>query len=364
MPRHLRSWGLHTRAFIVDLAQLHHSSQFYNPCQQKKVTEPGMNRTLAVFILVLINILWGSTYAITKVALQEIPPPLLGAGRWITATVLLWLIHLWLTKQQAGRPVETVTGADKVRLLGLGSLGIGIAYVIGYFGINLTTATDASLMIIGEVICTTLFAAWLTQDPLGQSKVLGMGLGAVGVTVLVLGHVAGDTSGGQGWTRALGDLMILVTLALQALYTVLGTDLARKYRPMTVLTYVCTGSLLIWLPIVLWYVASGGLPATVSLRALGGVLYLAVIASVFCNFVWFSIASRIGAGLSAISLFAQPLVGAFIGLVFLNEPFTLSLLSGGILIFVALYLTTVAPPLVVKPTQTAPVEAEASHVEG
>ncbi|MEZ4728240.1 MAG: DMT family transporter [Caldilineaceae bacterium] len=329
-----------------------------------QVTQAGMNRTVAVVILVFINILWGSTYAVTKVALQEIPPPLLGAGRWITATVLLWLIHLWLTKPQAGRPVETVTGADKVRLFGLGSLGIGIAYVIGYFGINLTTATDASLMIIGEVICTTLFAAWLTQDPLGQSKVLGMGLGAVGVTILVLGHVAGDTSGGQGWTRALGDLMILVTLALQALYTVLGTDLARKYRPMTVLTYVCTGSLLIWLPIVLWYGASGELPATVSLRALGGVLYLAVIASVFCNFVWFSIASRIGAGLSAISLFAQPLVGAFIGLVFLNEPFTLSLLSGGILIFVALYLTTVAPPLVVKPTQTAPVEAEASRVEG
>lgn len=326
-----------------------------------------MKQPWGVIILVFINILWGSTYGVTKVALEEIPPSLLGALRWISATVLLWLIHLWLTNRAAqtpGTPAETVAGADKVRLLGLGLLGIGVAYVIGYFGINLTTATDASLMIIGEVIFTTLFAAWLAHDPLGRSKVMGMGLGAIGVAILVLGHVTGEAGGDQGWTRAVGDLMILVTLALQALYTVLGTTLARRYRPMTVLTYVCTGSMFIWIPILLWHVGSGTFPSSLSQNAIGGVLYLALIASVFCNFVWFSIASRIGAGLSAISLFAQPLVGAFIGLVFLNEPFTGSLVIGAVLIFVALYLTTVTPAASPAPVQAAQVGVESSPVEG
>lgn len=305
-----------------------------------------MNRNFAIFVLVFVNILWGSTYGITKVALEEIPPPLLGAMRWILATIVLWVTQLWLVygkSRHATGQVEQVTNQDKVRLAVLGMLGIGIAYVIGYFGINLTTATDASLMIIGEVIFTSLLAAWLAHDPLGRWKVVGMVLGAAGVAILVLGHITGESSS-QGMARALGDGLILVTLALQALYTVLGTTLARKYRPMTVLTYVCTGSLLIWLPVLLWQINSGGWPATLSLRAIGGVLYLALIASVFCNFVWFSIASRIGAGLSAISLFAQPLVGSFIGLVFLNEPATLSLLIGAALIFIALYLTTIADP--------------------
>ena len=326
-----------------------------------------MKQSWAVLILVFINILWGSTYGVTKVALEEIPPSLLGALRWISATILLWLIHLWLTRrraQTAGAPVETVTAEDKLRLLGLGLLGIGVAYVIGYFGINLTTATDASLMIIGEVIFTTLFAAWLAHDPLGRSKVIGMGLGALGVAILVLGHVTGEAGGDQGWTRALGDLMILVTLALQALYTVLGTTLARRYRPMTVLTYVCTGSMFIWVPILLWHVGSGAFPTSLSLNALGGVLYLALIASVFCNFVWFSIASRIGAGLSAISLFAQPLVGAFIGLVFLSEPFTGSLVIGAALIFVALYLTTVTPTASTEAVKAERAIVESSPVEG
>lgn len=305
-----------------------------------------MKRTWAVLILVFINILWGSTYGMTKVALLEIAPPLLGAFRWLSATALLWLIQLWLLRRQppgSSARLEEVTSEDKLRLLGLGFMGIGVAYVIAYFGINLTTATDASLMIIGEVIFTTLFAAWLTHEPLGRSKVLGMGLGAAGVVILVVGHVTGEGESGQGWWRALGDLLILVNLAAQGLYTVWGAGLARRYQPMTVLTYVCTGSLVVWVPVLVWYIATGAMPTTLSLNAIGGVIYLAVIASVFCNFVWFSIASRIGAGLSAISLFAQPLVGAFIGLVFLNEPFTLSLAAGASFIFIALYLTTVTP---------------------
>lgn len=323
-----------------------------------------MNRTLAVVILVFINILWGSTYAVTKVALLEIPPPLLGALRWITATALLWLIYLWQIQQgkQRGTPVPAIVGADKLRLIGLGAFGLGVAYLFGYSGINLTTATDASLMIIGEVIFTALLAAWLTHDPLGQSKVLGMGLGAVGVAVLVLGHVAGDSDPSSGWWRAVGDLLILVALALQAIYTVLGSKLARQYPSMSVLTYVCTGSLLIWLPILFWYAVQGTLPTTLSYQALGGIIYLAVVASVFCNFVWFSIASRIGAGLSALSLFAQPLVGVFVGLVFLQEPLTVSLVTGAALIFVALYLTSTATPA--QPADTAVPANKAAISEG
>jgi drug/metabolite transporter (DMT)-like permease len=323
-----------------------------------------LNRNFAVLILVFINILWGSTYAVTKVALLEIPPPLLGAMRWTLATAVLWCLHLWLVRQRATGAqavAPAVTNEDRLRLIGLGTLGIGVAYVFGYFGISLTTATDASLMIIGEVIFTALFAAWLLHEPLSQGKVLGMGLGAVGVAILVLGHVTGENGGDQGGWRALGDLMLLVTLALQALYTVLGTDLARKYPPMSVLTYVCTGSLLIWAPVLLWYVLNDALPPTLSRQAIGGVLYLAVIAAVFCNFVWFSIASRIGAGLSALSLFAQPLVGSFIGLVFLQEPLTLSLLIGALFIFVALYLTSMATPATTPAKAIQPGKTTASE---
>lgn len=305
-----------------------------------------MSRRFALVALIFINVLWGSTYAVTKVALQELSPTLLGALRVGIGTLLLWLIQFGLARgnrSDANKSgFERVPTSDKLRIGGLGVLGVGLAYIFDYFGINLSTATDASLMIIGEVIFTSLLAVWLTNERMGRWKTAGIALGAIGVAVLVFGHVTDQAGATQsGIARMIGDLLILCALLCQATYTVLGTGLARKYQPFTVLTYAYTGSLLIWIPIGIWHVATGRIPATLSFAAWFGVIYLAVIASIFCYFVWFTVSRQFGASMSAISLFAQPLVGALIGLTLLHEPVTGSLLLGGGMIFVALYLTTI-----------------------
>lgn len=324
-----------------------------------------MDRRVAVVILILINILWGSSYGITKIVLAEVPPLLFGALRWILGAAVLWLIQLWLWWRQsqsqprpAGVRASNVSRADGLRLVGLGIMSMGLAFILAYTGINLTTATDAALMVSAEVFFTSLLAAWLAKEALGGWKLLGMVLGATGVTILVLGHVTGDNSGDNGWARALGDVLILVNLTMQATYTVLGTGLARKYPPITMLTYVCTGSLLVWVPILLWYIFSGSFPATLSLGTIGAILYLTLITSLLCNLIWFTISSRIGAGLTAISLFAQPLVGSLVGLVFLDEPLTTSLLVGAALVFGALYLITVVPLAAARPVKVHPLNSD------
>ncbi|MFN8486755.1 MAG: DMT family transporter [Caldilineaceae bacterium] len=307
-----------------------------------------MDRRLALLVLIFVNVLWGSAYAVTKVALLELPPTLLGAFRVTLSAILLWLIQFWLAKPKRSALHKTgfayMPTIDKVRIGSLGMLGVGLAYIIDYFGLNLTTATDASLMIIGEVTFTSLLAYWWANESISQWKMSGIALGAVGVTILVLGHVTeNQATAHAGIVRVIGDLLILGALLCQAVYTVLGTHLARKYQPFTLLTYAYTGSLVIWLPIIGWHWATGQMPVTISSTAWFGVFYLAAISSLFCYFIWFSVSSRIGAGASAISLFAQPVVGALVGLTWLHEPLTASLVVSALLIFVALYLTTVAP---------------------
>ena len=306
-----------------------------------------MNTRLAILLLVFVNALWGSSYAVAKVAMTTLPPTLLACYRVLLATMVLWLIQGGLAyvrrKQTAAPKVPPMPIHDKIRLAGLGVLGVGLAFVIDYIGINLTTATDASLMIIGEVMFTALLAAWWLKESLTKWRLAGIGLGALGVAIIVLGHVTQPGSG-SGMARAIGDLLILVALLIQAVYTVLGTDLARKYPPFTVLTYAYTGSLLIWLPLLGWHFWAGDLALALSWLAIFGIIYLGVVASVFCYFVWFSIASQIGAGLSAISLFVQPVVGSLIGLLLLQDALTTSLLIGAGFIFLAFYLTTSTGP--------------------
>lgn len=302
-----------------------------------------MNRKTAVGLLVFANVLWGSSYVVAKIALQEVPPPLLGALRVILASALLWPLLIWRTRfdhPATRRLIEPIALGDALRLAGLGLLGVGASYLLDYWGISLSTATDASLMIIGEVIFTALLAAWLVGERLGLRKRAGVLVGIAGVLILVLGNAPVGESGAAGWARAAGNGLILACLLCESIYTVLGAGLARKYQPLTVLTLANTGSLLIWLPILAWYCVTGRFPA-LSLAAIIGIIYLAAITSALCYLIWFSVLRVAGSSVGAVSLFVQPLVGALLGLALLGDPLTAALLAGAALIFAALYLMTV-----------------------
>jgi drug/metabolite transporter (DMT)-like permease len=294
-------------------------------------------------LLVFANVLWGTSYVVAKVALEEVPPPLLGALRLILATAMLWPILIWRTRAERPgqrRLIEPIALGDALRLAGLGLLGIGASYLLDYWGISLSTATDASLMIIGEVIFTALLAALLARERLGLRERLGVLVGVAGVLLLVLGNAPAGQGGGSGWARAIGDGLILACLLCESIYTVLGAGLARRYQPLTVLTLANTGSLLLWLPILLWYILAGRFPA-LSWAAIGGITYLAAVTSALCYLIWFSVLRVAGSSVGAISLFVQPLVGSLLGLALLGDPLTGALLAGAALIFVALYLMTV-----------------------
>ena len=302
-----------------------------------------MNRKLAIALLILANVLWGSSYAVVKVALREVPPPLLGSLRVILALLLLWPLLLWRMRRAGlaalALPGEQAERGDLLRLAGLGLIGVAASYLLDYWGISLSTATDASLMIIGEVIFTALLAAWLAAERLGWRKLLGIACGAAGVIVLVISNAQGGGSSG-GWLHAFGNLLILACLFCESIFTVLGAKLARRYTPLAVLTIANTGSLLVWLPLLLWYIATGRFPA-LSSAAIFGVIYLAAVVSALCYLLWFSVLRYAGAAAGAISLFVQPLVGSLLGLLLLGDPLTLGLVAGALLVFVALYFTSV-----------------------
>src|SRR5262245_22732693 len=103
--------------------------------------EHALNRKLAIALLVFANVMWGSSYAVAKVALEELPPPLLGALRITLATGLIWLVLLWQSRRPAlshgkaegaetwgARGLERIPRRAALKMLGLGVLGLAIDY--------------------------------------------------------------------------------------------------------------------------------------------------------------------------------------------------------------------------------------------
>jgi len=133
---------------------------------------------------------------------------------------------------------------------------------------------------------------------------------------------------------------VLAALFCEALFTVIGANIAQRFHPLTVMRWTYTGSLIIWVPIIVWHLASGIFPS-VGWDAWLAVAYVAIFTSVISYLIWFTVLRSAGSSLGAMSLFIQPVVGSLIGLLVLQEPSSPGLYVGATLIFGALALATI-----------------------
>lgn len=300
--------------------------------------------TWAITGMILACILWGSSHAIAKAALDTVPPFLLGALRISITVPVLSLIFL-LTKRQA------VAASDRWPMARLSMIGVVASFVFGYSGINLTLSSDASLLIIGEVIFTAVLAYYLLHERIERNRLIGIVVGAVGAIILIGGTASANTVAAPN--RLLGNLLFLICLACESYYTVRGGLFLKRNDSISMMLLVNGISMIVWVPIIGWYIVSGQFPQFDNATLLS-TFYLALVPSVLCYFLWFHAVQRVGATVAGVALLFQPVVGAILGITMLGDPITWPLISGGVLIIGALVITSL-PPKPATPTIIAEV---------
>jgi drug/metabolite transporter (DMT)-like permease len=75
--------------------------------------------------------------------------------------------------------------------------------------------------------------------------------------------------------------------------------------------------------------------------ASAGVLYLAGVVSVLCYLIWFGVLRHVGATLGGLTLLAQPVVGAVLGILLLGDQVTFTTFLGGGCVALCLLLAAV-----------------------
>lgn len=286
--------------------------------------------TWAIAGMILACILWGSSHAIAKAALDTVPPFLLGALRISITVPVLSLIFVF-TKRQP------VANADRWPMARLSMIGVVASFVFGYSGINLTLSSDASLLIIGEVVFTAILAFFLLHERIERNRLIGIIIGTVGAIILIGGTAGANTEAAPN--RLLGNLLFLTCLACEAYYTVRGGVFLKRNDAVSMMLMVNGVSMIVWVPIIVWYVVSGQFPAFDGATILS-TLYLALVPSVLCYFLWFTAVQHVGATVAAVALLFQPVVGALLGITMLGDPVTVPVIVGGILIIGALIITS------------------------
>ena len=268
--------------------------------------------------------MFASLAVVAKLALRELPPFALIAFRApAAATVLL--------AARALQPWERVAWRDLPLLFGYAFFGIIANQLMFIAGLERSTATNA--VVIGATIpvFTVGVAVLLRRESATAGKLVGMTVAFAGAMAIV-GMDRFETGG----AHFAGNLLITLNSLSFSIYLVISRDILKRYRAITVITWVMVFGALGVMPF-----GAGELVArSSSLHAQTWVAlaYIVLFPTVGTYFLNTYALQRAPSSLVAIYIYVQPVVGALMAAYVLKERPTVSVAVGGALIALGIWL--------------------------
>lgn len=266
-----------------------------------------MHHRLGLPALILAAALWGATVVLIRFASDELGVTTLTVIDAASAAVAL-LIAVAVSGRRLPRP--------SARLVAIGALEPGIAYVLINYGIAHTSGSHASLIVGTESMFVIAIIAV-------RDRVRPAGTILVGV-VLATGGTALLAGGDAGVATLRGDVFVLLGIVAAAGYVVLMQPLAGTAGALELTAGQFVYGAFVTIPLTALCSAGGALPSFnwAPTRFILAALAVGVVGSTVAFVIYNWALSRTGAGVSAISLTLIPLFGLAFSIVLLGDDLT------------------------------------------
>ncbi len=293
-----------------------------------------MRASIVFSVLLFQQTLGGLAFPVSKYGLIQIEPFTFAFYRFILASsVLLTLNWLRMRRKRKKVKVRPIEKSDYLKIFGLGVLIIPFNQVAYLFGQSLTTASHGALLFATSPIWLFLAGLLLLNEKFVLRRVVGVILGIAGVVIILRGGAV-ELDG----RHLLGDLIILGAVLAWVFYTVLGKPLVLKYGAFRVTAYVLSCGSALYFPFGLYRALHFDYSSVPPLTWLC-VLYMALAVSVISYVLWYWLLKHMETTRMAVFNNLQPVIASAVALVFLNEPFTLSLAIGGLVVITGVLIT-------------------------
>lgn len=278
---------------------------------------------VGVISLVLVTVIWGTTFVVVKEALDTIPVALLLAVRFTLAALLL----AWAKWDRRALVPALVLG-----LLSFAGFATQTA------GLAITSASNAAFITGLSVILTPLVARVWLKRALSARVLLAASVALAGLGLMTLRN-------GFAAVNA-GDLLVLVTALTYAMYIVYLGEVAGKVRgtSLAMMQHLPMAALA-WL----WAAPEVGKLASVPIGTYLAILYLAVVATALVAVIQTYAQRVVPAHLAALIFVLEPVFAAGFAMLLIGERLgTLGWLGAG-LILVAMVLAEGRLPATQRP---------------
>lgn len=293
-----------------------------------------------IFLMVILIVLWGSSFVIVKIALQEgLTPISIATFRFLFAGLLFFLlILLGKTRKSDSDRVQSITKKEVPILLILALSGITIFFTAQYTGIKMAGAAIAAIFVcLLSPIMISIFSTFLLKEPLRKIQVVGIVIAAVGTSIVISGgsfSLQGDSD------FLLGSLILLSTPFLWTCYTLLGKKVVDRHGSTFVVAFSTMLGGLLLIPISI-FENSFHLILSLSINGWLAILFLSITCSLVGFYIWFYVLRRVGPTITSSFLFAEPLVTALLASILVGETITWMTVLGGFFIFLGVWLVVI-----------------------
>lgn len=297
-------------------------------------------RTISLFntlLMLTLIIFWGSSFVVVKIALREgLTPVAIATFRFLIAGGL-FLATLLFKKNKERNYRLLVEKKDALTLMLLALTGVTFFFTAQYTGIQLAGPSIAAIFVcLLSPIFIAVLSTRMFKEHLTKKQIFGIGLAVAGAFIAITGGTL-NLPGNREFF--LGGLILLSTPVLWATYSLLGKKIIEKYNPFLVVAYVTVLGGLCLIPFSL---AENSLHQifTMSIYSWLAILFLSLTCSLLGYYIWFHVLKQVEAAVTSSFLFAEPLVTVLFAVTFVGEKLSLSILAGGLLIFMGVYLVT------------------------
>ncbi len=283
---------------------------------------------------IAVCVIWGTTYLGIRLALEAVPPMLMGGIRWTTAGALLAIVALARGERLPGRALWPSLALQGLLMLGFGNGFVNWAEQYVPSGLAAVTLATSPFWMSG------VEAVRSDGERLSRGALAGLILGFSGILVLVWPDLHVGT--------AAGVQFLLGVIALQGacLGWAIGSSYSKRH-PHGSSVFAATAVQMVFGGLMMLVAGTilGEWPGVhLEGRGLWALAYLMLVGSIggFVSYVY--ALQHLPVATVSLYAYANPLIAVVLGAVVLREPFTMRTVVSMSIVFAGMALVRTRTP--------------------
>lgn len=272
----------------------------------------------ALLLFISASVIWGSSFLLIRVAVEDISPSALVLGRAILGAALLVPVAI---RARAFRGLRQKIPAVIV----LTMLNMCLPIFLTAWAEQHITSSAAGILIATDPLFTALLALWLIRaETVDRRQLAGLVLGFAGVVALV----------GLDFSSQPAALLGAAAVLLSAVGYAAAALLYRRWLPDTPPLGV-SALMMMYSSAVFALPAAANLPRHMpSGTSIMALVTLGIVNTGLLSWVYFALVREAGAAVTSVITYMVPVIALILGISLLDEHLTLGAAAG--LVFIAL----------------------------